>query len=404
MAFSTTYPTTLANLTAGNEPLSILDNNFTPLYNAMNLLNTYGNYYADSGAVNAYVISITAQQTISLAAGLPIQFKALNTNTGASTLNASATGIKNIVRQDGTSLQAGDISTSGMTCVQYDGTNYVLTSPYAATSGSIVVPVRQTVLSGGPLDANGLATTVTWGGATASSIVTMSTTVIATAANGFSSSGAVDAVGTGVSLSWSGLTVNGTMFLNATISGSSLATFSSTIANVYAWGSTPSSINNACTFNIQEMKGYRGNGTSIVPQLSWLAIGEVLVAGGTVSTITWYQPLGRYQSPFTSTLPGSSVSISFNSNIGTTFIDWPNFIIRCNSTDNGYAVGDMLVNAAANGGAVVVPFQVTWTRNTAGFATNNSAASFTTMPKAGGAATGLTLAKWDYAMAIQRSF
>jgi hypothetical protein len=55
-------------------PLSTLDANISPLYTGMNSLNTYGNYYVDTGAVNAYVITCTAQQALSLAAGLPIQF------------------------------------------------------------------------------------------------------------------------------------------------------------------------------------------------------------------------------------------------------------------------------------------------------------------------------------------
>lgn len=126
MAFDTAYPQILANLAAGNEPIAIIDSNFTPLYGGLNSLNTFGNYYADSGAANAYVVTITARQTATLAAGLMVQFKAANANTTASTLNVSGTGAKNILNFNGTALTAGQIPANAVVNVMYDGTQYLL--------------------------------------------------------------------------------------------------------------------------------------------------------------------------------------------------------------------------------------------------------------------------------------
>lgn len=131
MAFDTAYPQILANLAAGNEPVALIDSNFTPLYSGILSLNTFGNYYVDSGAANAYVVTITARQSVSLAAGLPVQFKASNANTGASTLNVSGTGSKNILRLNGTALGSGDIPANSIVHVVYDGTQYLLLSVYA---------------------------------------------------------------------------------------------------------------------------------------------------------------------------------------------------------------------------------------------------------------------------------
>lgn len=126
MPFDTAYPQILANLAAGNEPVSLIDSNFTPLYNGILSLNTFGNYYVDSGAANAYVVTITARQSATLAAGLPVQLKAANANTGASTLNVNGTGAKNILNPDGSALSAGQIRVNAIVSVMYDGIQYQL--------------------------------------------------------------------------------------------------------------------------------------------------------------------------------------------------------------------------------------------------------------------------------------
>ena len=64
-----------------------------------------GNYGVDTGAVNAYVTSLTPAITSAPPAGMPVRvrIKAGNGNTGASTLNAGW-GSANIVRTDGSAL------------------------------------------------------------------------------------------------------------------------------------------------------------------------------------------------------------------------------------------------------------------------------------------------------------
>lgn len=128
MAFDTAYPQILANLAAGNQPIATVDSNFTPLYNGILSLNTFSNYYVDSGAANAYVVTITARQSATLAAGLAVQFLAAHVNTGASTLNVNGTGAKNILNPDGSALSAGQIPLNAIVSVIYDGTQYQILS------------------------------------------------------------------------------------------------------------------------------------------------------------------------------------------------------------------------------------------------------------------------------------
>lgn len=105
---------------------SDLDANFTRVNTVVNSWNTYANYVADTGAANAYVVTCPANITATLAAGLRVQFKATNANTGASTLNVNATGVKNILNIDGSTLSSGQIPLNGIVDVIYDGTQYLL--------------------------------------------------------------------------------------------------------------------------------------------------------------------------------------------------------------------------------------------------------------------------------------
>lgn len=107
-----------------------LDNNFLLAYNAINSFNQYSNYLVDSGAANAYVVTKPAGTTLTLTTGLPIQFKAANANTGASTFNADATGAKNILNADGSPLKPGQIQAGGIINVIYDGTQYMLVGQF----------------------------------------------------------------------------------------------------------------------------------------------------------------------------------------------------------------------------------------------------------------------------------
>jgi len=124
MTAKVTIPNTFATATTAI-PLSQLDNNFSNVSAAINNALTYSNYAVDTGLADNYAITISGQVT-TYAAGLSFQFKAANTNTGASTLNVNAQGTQSIVRTDGSALAAGDILANAIVAVMYDGTNFQL--------------------------------------------------------------------------------------------------------------------------------------------------------------------------------------------------------------------------------------------------------------------------------------
>ena len=76
---------------------------------------------ADSGAANAYVLPVS-----SVGVGQSITFRASNANTGASTLNTPATGVKSLVNADGSALSAAQIRGNAAVQVTYDGSQFVL--------------------------------------------------------------------------------------------------------------------------------------------------------------------------------------------------------------------------------------------------------------------------------------
>lgn len=76
-----------------------------------------GNYALDTGAANAYVVAINPAITV-YTDGMTVRVKAVNTNTGASTLNAGggAVGLRNDV---GAALVAGDVPAGGVFTAVY---------------------------------------------------------------------------------------------------------------------------------------------------------------------------------------------------------------------------------------------------------------------------------------------
>jgi len=109
-------------------------------------------YALDTGAANAYVVDLDPALD-QLIVGMPIRFKAANTNTGASTLNVNGLGAKAIKRHT-RDLAPGDIKAGQIVTVIYDGTNFQPTSPVDMLVGEIEVSQATTEVSFTGLDIN----------------------------------------------------------------------------------------------------------------------------------------------------------------------------------------------------------------------------------------------------------
>lgn len=76
-----------------------------------------GNYALDTGAANAYVVALDPA-IVAYADGMTVRVKAVNANTGASTLNTGG-GVKSLVSDVGAALAAGDIPSGSIFTATY---------------------------------------------------------------------------------------------------------------------------------------------------------------------------------------------------------------------------------------------------------------------------------------------
>ena len=119
-------------------------------------------YGTDAGSANAYVVTLPYTPA-AYTAGMVVRFIADNDNTGASTVNVNAKGVKSIKRPDGTALGAGDIDSSGMTTLVYNGTDFILTDaiPAIITQAAAQVTLAQAQASAAASSASTASTQAT---------------------------------------------------------------------------------------------------------------------------------------------------------------------------------------------------------------------------------------------------
>lgn len=350
----------------------------------------------DRGKLVTYSNASPIAVTIPQATGdftTPFKFSYVNLGAGTVTFTPTTSTIDGAATLEAETGDGGEIFS--------DATNY-----FSQRGSQIdvlpIVSTRQTVQSG-PVTSDGLPN---FGGSTGSGTVTMSGTLIATAANGFSATGQVDRVASITNASFTGLTTDGTMYLYLDLAADGTATAGSgTLAPIYQFGGTPSTTSGQFTFNISQMTAYVGNG-SAAPATYRVYVGQVTVASNVVTAITWYALNGRYVAPWTATLPGASTAVSFDHNIGTTEIYGPRDAeIECSSASQGYAVGDRIGGSGMSTfGNGYSPHAITLTGpNTCQFATGGTN-SWYGPPKAGGTTAGLTVGNFRYRVRLQRGW
>jgi tail fiber protein gp53 len=82
-------------------------------------------YAASTSSANTYTASLTPALS-AYTTGMTVKIKFTHANTGAATLNINSVGAASILRDDGSSLVAGDIPASTIVDFEYDGTNFRL--------------------------------------------------------------------------------------------------------------------------------------------------------------------------------------------------------------------------------------------------------------------------------------
>ncbi len=108
---------------------SITTSDLNQLGSALTEYASGADFYTDSGAADAYVLTVVGSKRASTQYfnGMSIRFLPGNTNTGASTVNVSTLGSINIKLSDGsTDPAAGDLVADKEVQLSYDGANFRL--------------------------------------------------------------------------------------------------------------------------------------------------------------------------------------------------------------------------------------------------------------------------------------
>lgn len=289
------------------------------------------NFFTTTGTAPNFVLTPTVDVGVPvLGDRYSIKFHA--NGAGSDMLNVSGHGNMALMKYTSSGTKTAFAPVSGMlTDIEHDGTNWVVLDqlPTSGSGAAVIAGVRQSVISG-PIDSNGQSS---FGGATGSTTVTMTGTLIATAAQGYTTTGGCsDVVGSGTNLSWTGLATNGVMYLYVDIISGALTAGAGTLAPAYQEGGAYSATAGQLTFNIQQM-----NQQVAQVQSARVYVGQVTVSSNVVSAIVWYALNGRYKSPLTA-VQSTGTMQNFNHNLGI----YPNNVelyIQCISSDKGYGVG-----------------------------------------------------------------
>lgn len=115
-----------------------------------------GKYYATTGSANAYVLSPVPAIT-SYTAGQSFKIVPNFANTGAATINISSVGAVALTKNGTTALESGDLDTSTIYTITYDGTQFQIENS-ALTGDFTNIDVSGNATIGGTLDVTGAAT------------------------------------------------------------------------------------------------------------------------------------------------------------------------------------------------------------------------------------------------------
>lgn len=262
---------------------------------------------------------------------------------------------------------------------------------------------RQTVAAG-PVDSSGLPNFL----ATASGLtlttqnVSVTSPMVFCAAGGFGITGAINRIAVVVAnIAWT-LADASSLYLYVDIdSNGNVTQGSTTTAPVYQFGGTYSTTSGAYTFNIVEMTGKLGNG-STAAQVWRVFVGEATTSGGNITAVVPYAYNGRYDSGYTATLPSAGVATSKNHNLG--LLPFADLRIECTTTDAGYAVGDSLGRDDISGYNGAQSTVIAFGSTAKAMSMMTSGNPYQVLHKSTGAVTNLTVGSWKYKFIADRGW
>lgn len=110
------------------------------------------NYAADAGTINAVAANLTPALS-AYVAGVQVEVKIANTNSGSATLNINGLGAKSILDPLGNALAGGELVAGGVYRFVYDGSNFQIATPtrFATDAEAAALATRAAALSPGNL-------------------------------------------------------------------------------------------------------------------------------------------------------------------------------------------------------------------------------------------------------------
>lgn len=341
------------------------------------------------------ILQVTGQATISSL-----------TVTGGTTLSTLA--VLSSLRVDGNAtissmVVLGTISALGLYLTgTITATNQAASKTYVdgAISTIYSVPRRQTILYGAQ-------TFLQIGTGLAVNLLATTKPVGFSYAAGFGAYGAIDYAGRFASDQasyWSGLTANNTNYLFSARDASTgaqtgVASLLPYIAQFSSVGS-PSTTNGQHTYVIDEGQMYVGNG-SVATAVQRTAVGECVAGASTITSVTSYALMGRYESADTAFAVSSAYS--FSSNLGVVPKNIMLFAV-CQTAENGYSIGDIIhlspndYDGTSTRGVNIFVHD----RNTVKVATGSNNPYL--VSGAGGSGGNLTFANWKIRVEAQRGW
>lgn len=170
-----------------------------------------------------------------------------------------------------------------------------------------------------------------------------------------------------------------------------------TLAPIYQFGGTISTVNGQFTFDVSQMKGYLGNGTT-ANQVFRTFTGEAVTNASTVTSVVTYALNGYYRTNVTTLSTGSVYSQ--NHNIGCNFLQ-KQLLLICKTSEAGYSVGDKISAVTTITGYGTELSIIS--KNTSQVATGQSYLGISLI-KSGGTGAYLTFANWSADILLKRDF
>lgn len=300
-----------------------------------------------ASAISADGLAYSAPTSPTLTAltnGARVVVKWATANTGAVTLNLDSLGAKDVRKLNDQPLVAGDLLANQFSLLVYDTTltHWIMLSPVPSAAVRATVPVRQTVLSG-PVDSNGHPQLLSYSGQNITLAASISSPLVVAFAAGQDASGAVDYINrltANVSNAWTLPTVNATYYLFTDRDASTAAiTYGYTTTRPsYVDDDAASITSGAHTFLINEMQMYLGDGAAAATKQR-VFIGEAVVSGGAITSVTSYMFRGRFKSSADQsfTLANSSKSETHKLGVLPREFLW---VLVNQTAELGYVAGD----------------------------------------------------------------